>query len=660
MSTVKERIEQLRNEVKKHDELYEQNRPIIGDGEYDKLYNELVTLEKEHPEYFSPDSPTQKIYTSVVSELEKVAHSTFMGSQSKVNDWEGIEKFISQAQGTLLVQHKLDGLTLVLHYENGQLVLAVTRGSGEEGENVTHTVRTIDNVPKSILFKGKLEIRMEGIIPYSEFERINVNGEYSNPRNLASGTLRQLNAKIAEERNLQGIVFEVIQVEGMTFANDQERLQFLSDQGFTVVPTKAFSSDEKGLEELKAYIEEIETVTRKELPYMIDGLIIKYDNLAIREQLGSRSKSPRWSVAYKFEAQEASTKLLGVTNQVGKSGQITPVAELQTVNIEGVNISRATLHNYGNISEKDIRIGDTVMVIRANDVIPKITSSVKEVRSGEEAVITAPTNCPVCNSPTEWEGANLFCTGVDCMPQLKGKIEHFGSRKALNIDGLGEKTVALFFEKGIIQHFLDLYRLEDKRIEILSIEGFGQKKLDKLLQGLENAKSAPLHKVLYALSIRHIGETSSRDMARAFANMSEILEASKEPISFSEKIRSINDFGDTMTRSVVDFFTNPQNRALIEELQRIGFTMESEQASSGGSSQEFEGKVFVITGSLSKSRDEFKALIEQKGGKVSGSVSKKTNYLLMGEDAEGTSKHKKALEVGTTILSEEDFNKLIS
>jgi len=659
MLTVKERIEQLREEIKKHDELYEQNRPIIADGEYDKLYAELVALEKQHPELYSSDSPTQKIYTSVVSELERVAHTTFMGSQSKVNDWEGVEKFVSQAEGTLLVQHKLDGLTLVLHYENGELVLALSRGDGEYGENLSHTVRTIDNVPKSIAFKGKLEVRMEGIIPYAEFERINVNGEYSNPRNLASGTLRQLDSKIAEERNLQGIVFEVIQVEGMEFTNDRERLQFLRDQGFTVVPTKAFSSDKEGLNELKAYIEEVEKVTRRELPYMIDGLIIKYDNLVIREQLGSRSKSPRWSTAYKFEAQEASTKLLGVTNQVGKSGQITPVAELQTVNIEGVNISRATLHNYGNIKEKDIRIGDTVMVIRANDVIPKITSSVKDVRTGEEIIITPPTHCPVCNSPTEWEGANLFCTGVDCTPQLKGKIEHFGSRKALNIDGLGEKTVALFFEKGIIQNFLDLYRLVDKRDEILSIEGFGQKKLDKLLQGLEIAKSAPLHKVLYALSIRHIGETSSKDMGKAFANMNEILEASKQPESFAERVRLINDFGDTMMNSVVDFFTNPQNRSLIEELQQIGFTMESEQASSD-SSQELEGKVFVITGSLSKSRDEFKAIIEQKGGKVSGSVSKKTNYLLMGDDAEGTSKHKKALEVGTIILSEEEFYQLLS
>ena len=469
--------------------------------------------------------------------------------------------------------------------------------------------------------------------------------------------------------------FQSIDAEGIEFKDDSERLTFIKEQGFEVVNTKSFEPTEKGLEEAKAYIEEMGTTIRKTLPYLIDGLIIKFDSLDIRDDLGSTNKHPKWSIAYKFEAQEATTKMYAVTNQVGKSGQVTPVAELEVVDIEGVKIRRASLHNFGNVGEepyvvggvirqgKDIRIGDTVTVIRANDVIPYITNSIKEVRTGEEIKILPPTHCPECGSPTEFIGANLYCTGIDCKPQLQGKIEHFASRKALNIDGLGESTVEMFFDKGIIRNFLDLYRLEAHKEEILAISGYGINKFEKLLAGLEEAKKAPLSKVLTALSIRLIGSTQGKDLSKQFTSMNEMLDASKDADAFYHQIVSFEGFGDEKAKSLTDFFANPQNRELIEGLLAVGFTMigeaRSKEEKEASEKEEIAGKTFVITGKLSKGRDEFKEMVENMGGKVSGSVSAKTDYLLMGPDAEGSSKHKKAISVGTTILFEEDFWNLI-
>jgi DNA ligase (NAD+) len=678
MATVQERILHLRAEIMKHDELYEQNRPIIADGEYDALYRELVQLEASHPEFMDEKSPTQRIVTKMVEELKKVRHNSFMGSQEKANDWETVFKFIKRAVGRILVQHKLDGLTVVLHFDKGALQVAVTRGDGEVGEDVTHTVLTIKNLPKRIPFKGKLELRMEAVIPFEDFARINEeeNADYSNPRNLVSGTLRQLDPEITRRRNVQGIVFEFqsIEAEGIEFKNDSERLAFIKEQGFQVVDTRSFEPTEEGLEAIKAYIEEVEKEIRKTLPYLIDGLIIKFDNLEIREELGRTNKHPRWSIAYKFEAQEATTTMYAIAEQVGKTGQITPVGELVTVNI-GVNVSRASLHNYGYVSEgeyyvgnelrigKDIRIGDTVTVIRANDVIPKITNSIKELRTGVEQIITPPTHCPECGSPTEFIGANLYCTGINCKPQLAGKIEHFASRKCLNVDGLGESTVEKFFELGIIRNFLDLYRLNEHREQILSIDGYGEKKLDKVLAGLEEAKKAPLSKVLTALSIRLIGSTQGKELSKQFTSMNEMLDASTDRDAFYQQIISFEGFGDEKAKSLTDFFANTQNRELIEGLLAVGFIMigeaRSKEEKEATQKESIVGKTFVITGKLSKGRDEFKTMIEEMGGKSTGSVSKKTDYLLLGSGEEGSSKHNKAIELEITILSEEDFWNLV-
>lgn len=664
--TIPEMMKALREEIAKHDRLYEQNQPIISDGEYDELYAKLVELEKQYPEYITPDSPTQRVITEIVSELEAVEHTTFMGSQEKVKTWEGIEEFLNRGteEDEILIQYKLDGLTGVLRHNEGQYQMAISRGDGYTGENITHTVRTIQNIPHTIPFKNNLEVRMEIIIPYDEFERINASIEdpsqsYSNPRNLASGTVRQLDASIAKDRKLQGIVFDLVSAEGKTFYKDTEQIEFLKDQGFEVVPTKVFKNNAEGRQQMKEYVEQMENEIRSTLPYMIDGLVIKFNSLETRERLGSTSKHPKWSISYKFASLEATTKLLSVTNQVGKTGQITPVGKLQTVNIDGVNVSRASLHNYGLIKSKDIRVGDTVVVIRANDVIPHITKSIVSLRDGTETIIEQPTHCPSCGSPVQAEKDLIYCTGLNCFPQLKAKIVHFGSRQALNIEGLGEKTVETFMQKGFLKNFIDLYSLNDHREEILKIKRYGAKRFDNLLYELEKAKSAPLHKVIYAFSIRHIGESASREFAKHFNSMNQILEESKNVEAFKNKVLNIKDFGEESCKSVVDFFTNDKNREMIQELMSLGFEMKSEGVQEIKEST-ITGLTFVITGKLSKPRNEFKKIIEQLGGKVTGTVSSKTDYLLMGEGEEGSNKYQKALELDIPILSEIEFNLLIS
>lgn len=654
----KQRLEELRKTIKMHDLLYEQNRPIISDAEYDALYFELLELEKQHPEFYDPNSPTQKIYTAMVDELEKVRHPSFMGSLEKVKSWDGVLQFAKRYDSPLLVQYKMDGLTIVLTYEDGLLKQAVTRGDGEIGENVLHTVRTIKNVPTVIPYKKRLVARMEAIIPYDEFERINVNGEYSNPRNLVSGTLRQLNAQIAHERAVQGIVFDLIDIEGISFSTISEQLRFLKEQGFDVVETASFQNDEKGLKLLKDYIDNIEKTIRKELPYMIDGLVLKFDDLNA-QSLGSTAKHPRWSIAYKFGSLEATTKLIGVEHSVGRTGQITPVFLLESVEIDGVNISRASGANYGDIARRDIRVGDTIVVIRANDVIPKVTTAIKELRTGKEQPIQPPSTCPACGQPTEFDGANLYCKNNYCEPQQLEKIIHFASRKALNIASLGEKTVETLYQKGYVRSILDLYRLKEKEEEICSLNGFGKKSFNKLLDELEKAKSAPLHKVLFALSIRFLGERNAKELSKMFPDMKAILEASKDKEQFRQTLLSAPDFGEKIAESVTAYFTTPQNREFIESLIDIGFSMKSEYASHNPSEPlPLAGQTVVLTGTLdSMSREEAKEKLEALGAKVSQSVSKKTSFVVVGRDA--GSKLKKALDLGIRIVNEKEFLNLV-
>jgi len=663
MESVELRIRELRALIDRHDELYDAGTPRISDSEYDDLYLELERLEKQYPQYFDSESPTQKIKTAIVAGLKTVRHRTPMLSQQKLTTEEDLRKFIEFAgegkERSFLVQEKLDGITIVLAYENGRLVEAVSRGNGEEGEDLLHNVRTFTNIPKVIEFKGRLEVRAEAVLPFEDFKRVNVDGKYSNPRNLVSGSLRQLDSSRVVGMGIKAIVFDLVYAEGLDGEyfkySDLERLKFLEYQGFEVVRTDKFYVEDS--EEVMEFIENFGKTQRSLLPHMIDGMVIKIDDLRAREGFGYTSKHPKWAAAFKFKSMDATTKLLDITAQVGKTGQITPVAELETVNIDGVNISRATLHNYELLAKKDLRVGDTVLVERANDVIPQVVMSLPENRDGSEFIMTAPEHCPVCGSVTERNGENLYCTGIDCDPQIAGKLQHYVTRDAMNIDGLGEKTVELLYENGIISNILDIYHLEDKKDEICSLEGFGLKKYEKMVQGVEESKTRPLANLFYALTIRNTGIGSAKRITRVFHSLDELLElGSMNKEDAMEKLCSVEDFGGIKAESVYNFFTDTKNVGIIKGLMALGINPTTVPVQ-GVSESKIAGKTFVITGSLEefKNRKELEGKIEEMGGKVSGSVSKTTDFLINNDKESTSSKNKKAQSLGVRIITEKDF-----
>ncbi|SME50586.1 DNA ligase [Bacillus cereus] len=663
---IEQKIKQLREEVMKHDLLYDEGTPIITDSEYDQMYYELVSLEEKHPEFADENSPTKRIYSVVVDSLKKVKHSTPMLSQDKGHTEEDIVKFANKSDDEIIVGDKEDGLTIVLKYNNGIYYEASTRGDGYIGEDVTHTVRTITNLPKKISFKGYLEVRAESVIPFSEFERINVDGKYKSPRNLVSGSVRTLNANIAKERGLSIIAFDLVKAEGITFEKDTEQLEFLKEQGFNVVPYKVFKNTPEGIKELIQYCLTYNKEVRPTIPHMIDGLVLKFNNLAVRESLGYTSKFPRWGFAFKFDSLDATTKLLNIVETVGKSGQITPNGIFEPVEIDGVTIQKASLANYDNIKERDIRIGDTIVVARANDVIPQIVSAVTELRDGTEKEILPPTCCPVCNGEVvkEEDNVHYFCINSTCSAQQERILKHFVSRNAMNIDGLGAKTVETFYEKGILSSISDIYTLKDNLDKLSVLRGFGEKKIQKMLSGIEESKHVPLSKFLYALAIPNVGSSTGKDIAKKFKTMRHLIELSKDPVVLKTELMKIDGIGETVASSMVSYFEESHNIELIEFLYSIGFSM-MEEVEEIIASEEIEGKIFVITGSLSKPRNDIKKEIEARGGKVSGSVSAKTNFLVLGgynhvtgelpEKETNSSKYKNAVKFECPIISEEEL-----
>ena len=663
---IEQKIKQLREEVMKHDLLYDEGTPIITDSEYDQMYYELISLEEKHPEFSDENSPTKRIYSVVVDSLKKVKHSTPMLSQDKGHTEEDIVKFANKSDDEIIVGDKEDGLTIVLKYNNGIYYEASTRGDGSIGEDVTHTVRTIRNLPKKISFKGYLEIRAESVIPFSEFERINVDGKYKSPRNLVSGSVRTLNANIAKERGLSIIAFDLVKAEGITFEKDTEQLEFLKEQGFNVVPYKVFKNTPEGIKELVQYCLTYNKEVRPTIPHMIDGLVLKFNNLAVREALGYTSKFPRWGFAFKFDSLDATTKLLNIVETVGKSGQITPNGIFEPVEIDGVTIQKASLANYDNIKERDIRIGDTIVVARANDVIPQIVSAVTELRDGTEKEILPPTCCPVCNGEVvkEEDNVHYFCINSTCSAQQERILKHFVSRNAMNIDGLGAKTVETFYEKGILSSISDIYTLKDNLDKLSVLRGFGEKKIQKMLSGIEESKHVSLSKFLYALAIPNVGSSTGKDIAKKFKTMQHLMELSKDPVVFKAELMQIDGIGETVASSMVSYFEESHNIELIEFLYSMGFSM-MEEVEEIIVSEEIKGKTFVITGSLSKPRNDIKKEIEARGGKVSGSVSKKTDFLVLGgynhvtgelpEKETNSSKYKNAVKFECPIISEEEL-----
>ena len=647
----------LVKEITRHDELYEAGIPEIGDGEYDDLYFELLTLEREHPDWIVPESPSQKINTVLVSELEKKEHETPMLSQQKTKTRDGIAEFVDTIKGDITVGEKLDGLTIVLEYEGGKLSCATTRGNGYVGEIVTHNVLTIKNVPKMISYKDKLVLRGEALMPIAEFERINVDGEYSNPRNLASGTLRQLDSSICADRGMIIKIFDLV-TELDTFNNDTDALNWVSSLGFEIVPNKLFKYSDTMVDEIMDYISSYEHKIRKTLPYQIDGMVLKADDYETRAELGYTSKWPRWGIAYKFKAQEASTTLRSVDDQVGKTGKITPVGIFDKIIIDDVEITRATLNNYNLIEKMGLMINSNILVIKSNDVIPKITSVVSSPTDGTAKKIQYPKTCPVCGSKTEFIGENLFCTGTNCPAQVKMSLINFCSRNALNINGLGEETISDLYDRGFITSIQDIYNISDKEEDICEIKGYGKKKIDKIKKSVEDTKNKTLDNLLTALSIKLIGKESAKLIANEFKSLDELVNAAKDKDSFVERCLTIEDFGENKTNSLYNYFSDTNNCNLIKFLQSKGVNPVVVTSSSTKNAF-IDGKVFVITGELNVyKREELKKFIEANGGKCTGSVSKKTNYLINNDLTSTSSKNETAKSLGIPIISEATFIEL--
>lgn len=653
-NTAKRRIDELRELLAHHSYLYYvEDAPQISDYEYDKLFYELVALEEKYPEFDSPTSPTKRVGGKALDKFEKVTHAVRMGSLADVFSYDEVRDFVAKTNEKLgkatvfSVEPKIDGLSVSLVYENGEFSLGSTRGDGTVGENVSENLKTVRTIPmKTKDALPHLEVRGEVYMPREAFAALNEKREaegeqlFANPRNAAAGSLRQLDSKVTASRRLDIFVFNVQAAEGIEFSSHIESLEYLKSQGFHIIDgiRRASSAGE-----IISAIEEI-GAARDNLPYDIDGVVIKADSLAERRILGENISTPKWAIAYKFPPEQKQTKLTDIIIQVGRTGVLTPNARLEPVRLAGTVVSRATLHNIDFIRERDIRIGDTVTLQKAGDIIPEIICVDKSKRNGSEVPYEMPTLCPSCGEPViRDDEAATRCTNASCPAQLERHITHFASRDAMNIDGMGPAVVRLLIASGLIHDVADIYSLSAGEIE--GLDRMGKKSAENLIAAIERSKSAGLDKLIYALGIRQVGEKAARSLAEAFPDIELLFSASEEQIS------AIYDFGDISAHYIVNFFAHPQTRTLVDELKSRGVKTTYEVQKRGNI---FEGMTFVLTGTLpTMKRDEASRLIEENGGKVSSSVSAKTSMVLAGEDA--GSKLTKAQSLGVRIISEEEL-----
>ncbi|MBS4313777.1 NAD-dependent DNA ligase LigA [Campylobacter vulpis] len=622
---------------------YEKDEPLASDEEYDLLIREIRAFEEENPSLISKDSPTQKIAPTIQSQFKKSKHLSKMWSMEDVFDEEELRAWAKRAkcEEGFFIEPKFDGASLNLLYEKGSLVRAATRGDGEIGEDVSLNVKEIANIPQKIAYEGRIEIRGEVVILKQDFEKLNEKRAkeglnlFANPRNAASGSLRQLDTSITKERNLKFYPWGVGE-HTLAFTKHSELMHFIRELGFL---KDEFVRLCKDLNEVLLCYKEL-LALRENKPMMMDGMVVRIDDIALCKELGYTVKYPKFMAAFKFPALEKSTKLLGVSLQVGRSGVVTPVAILEPVNLDGVVVKSASLHNFDEIERLDIRINDSVSVIRSGDVIPKITKVFKD-RRGENALkIERPKLCPVCESELLDEGALIKCQNLDCKARLVNSIIYFVSKKCLNIDGLGESIVELLYEKQKITSIESIFHLKFQDFE--GLEGFKEKKISKLLNAIEEAKSCPLYRFITALGIEHIGEVAAKKLALSF-------DKQWYKKSF-EEYKNLEGFGEQMALSLVEF--TKVNAERIEAFYQL-LTLQKQEFDTQGI---FYEKTFVITGTLSRPREEFKALIERLGGKISSSVSKKTHFVLFGEEA--GSKLEKAKKLGVRCIDEAEFNAL--
>lgn len=655
---MKEYMDSLAKKIEQHSyNYYVLDNPTITDFEYDKLIHELMDLEKKYPQYKQKNSPTERVGGKVLENFDTVSHTVPMESLTDAFSKEELFDFDQSIRKVItnpeyVVEMKIDGLSVSLEYQNGEFVRGSTRGDGIVGEDVTQNLKTIKAIPLHLNEKiPYLEVRGEVFMPVSSFIELNRIREeteqplFANPRNAAAGSLRQLNSKITSERNLSIFVFNIQQIEGKNIISHTEGLDYLKFLGFKVSPTyKTFYSIDSAYGEIMSIGE-----MRGELGFDIDGAVIKINNLNMRKILGSTAKAPKWAIAYKYPAEQKETVLNDITIQVGRTGVLTPTAELSPVKIAGSTVSRATLHNIDNIISKDIRIGDTVIIQKAGDIIPEVVSSVKEKRNGKEIKYEMPKFCPVCNTPVvrEADEAATRCVNPECPAQKIRNIIHFASKDAMDIDGLGPAIINQLAEKGIINSPADLYYL--KFDEIVNIERMGEKSAKNLLNSIEKSKEAGLDRVIFAIGIRNIGSKAGKILAKKFKSLDNLSNAKED------ELKEIPDIGPVMAKSIVNFFSSSGSLDLIQKLRFAGVNLEYSDVSAD---DRFLGKTFVLTGTLpTYSRDEASAIIEKYGGKTSSSVSTKTDYVLAGEKA--GSKLKKAESLGIEVIDENQFKSMI-
>ena len=658
----KERIKKLRATLEYHaKKYYDEDKPEITDYEYDMMMNELKSLEKQFPELIDKESLTQKVGGHVKEGFKQVEHEVPLQSLQDVFSYDELRDFDDRVKKQLhdgganlkyVVETKIDGLSMAIEYKDGKFVRAATRGNGLIGEDVSANALTIKSIPKELKEPINIIVRGEVFIGSKEFERLNEEREvlgqslFANARNAAAGSLRQLDSKITKTRPLDIFIFNVQKLENNQFNSHYEQLNYLDKLGFNVNPVRILCNNiDEAIDAITKIGED-----RENLSFGIDGAVIKVDNLDYREELGTTFKTPRWAIAYKYPPEQKETLLKDIVCQVGRTGAITPMAILEPVKVAGSTISKTTLHNEDFIKEKDLKIGDRVIIQKAGDVIPEVVEAVKSKRTGEEKEFIMPKICPVCGAPTIREDGEAVtrCTGIECSAKALRNIVHFASKEGMEIDGLGYSIIEQLLDRKLINNIADIYSL--KLEDVASLKKNGKKFAQNLMDAIEKSKSNDLSKLITGLGIRHIGAKSAKNLARKFRTMDNLMNASIEGLSVQ------NDVGEITAKSIYDFFREEQSIDLINKLKLAGVNMESLEGEN--TDNRFEGKTFVLTGALSKySRDEASDIIEKLGGKTSGSVSKKTSYVLAGEDA--GSKLTKAQNLGVTVITEEEFEEMI-
>lgn len=663
LEQAEDRINELKPKIEYYTRKYYEDEQVISDFEFDMLMKELKQLEADYPELITPDSPTQKVGTSPIKKgFKKVTHRVPLQSLQDVFSFEEVREFDTRMQKLAseynlpldyVVETKIDGLSTALEYKDGIFIRGATRGNGTVGEDVTENLKTVRTIPHKLKEPINITVRGEIFIGKKEFDELNESRladeeeRFANARNAAAGSLRQLDSKITAGRPLDIYIFNIQEIENKEIMTHYEGLKYLQELGFNVNPVRILC---KNIDEVLEAIKKIGE-DRENLSFGIDGAVVKVNNLELREKIGTTFKTPKWAVAYKYPPEKKETKVIDIICQVGRTGAITPMAILDTVNVAGSNISKTTLHNEDFIKEKDIRIGDTVVIQKAGDVIPEIVEVVKSKRTGEEKIFKMPRTCPVCGAQAVREEgeAVVRCIGIECPAKLYRSIIHFASKEAMDIKGLGDAIIEELIERKLISNISDLYNLTLE--DIATLKKNGKKFAQNLINSIEESKNRELHRVITSLGIRHVGVKLAKSLAKEYKSMDNLIEASLE------ELESKQDVGEITAESIYNFFKQGQSIDLINKLKQAGVNMTLKQEL--GTDNRFEGKVFVLTGSLEKySRDEASQVIEKLGGKTSSSVSKKTDYVLAGEDA--GSKLKKAQELGVKIITEIEFDKMIN